>query len=152
MMLSTVAGEQLGRRAPPRLLLEIDVGERLSVGVAAIKEASVSSTDQGGGKRRAAGVIGRRNGRGASWSRSCAQGDPGLPSDIMRGRNDILPRLPIAQHPQLTTDKSAFSPLDKIALKSTPGWRAIWMECCVHDLPPTPPAQKKPKSLVPECL
>ena len=55
-----------------------------------------------------------------------------------RGRNDILPRLPIAPHPQLTTDKSAFSPLDKIARQSTPGWRAVWMECCVHDLPPTP--------------
>ena len=66
------------------------------------------------------------------------------PSDIMsrrRGRNDILPRLAIAQHPQLTTDKSAFSPLDKIALQSTPGWRAIWMECCVHDLPPTSATQ-----------
>jgi hypothetical protein len=60
----------------------------------------------------------------------------------MRGRNDILPRLPIAQHAQLTTDKSAFSPLDKIALQSTPGWRAIRMECCVHDLPPTPPTEK----------
>ena len=34
MMLSTVAGEQLGRRAPPRLLLEIDVGERLPVVIA----------------------------------------------------------------------------------------------------------------------
>jgi hypothetical protein len=43
-----------------------------------------------------------------------------------RGRNDILPRMAIAQHPQLTTDKSAFSPLDKIALQSTPGWRAIY--------------------------
>ena len=31
MMLSTVAGEQLGRRAPSRLLLEIDVGECLPV-------------------------------------------------------------------------------------------------------------------------
>ena len=59
-----------------------------------------------------------------------------------RGRNDILPRLAIAQHPQLMTDKSAFSPLDKIALQSTPGWRAIWMECCVHDLPPTPATVK----------
>ena len=67
-----------------------------------------------------------------------------------RGRNDILPRMAIAQHPQLTTDKSAFSPLDKIALQSTPGWRAIWMECCVHDLPPTPATVKKPKSLMPE--
>jgi hypothetical protein len=34
MILSTVAGEQLGRRAPPRLLLEIDVGERLPVVIA----------------------------------------------------------------------------------------------------------------------
>jgi hypothetical protein len=62
------------------------------------------------------------------------------PSDIMsrqRGRNDILPRLPIARHPQLTTDKSAVSPLDKIALKSVPGWRAKRMECSVHNLPPT---------------
>ena len=55
-----------------------------------------------------------------------------------RGRNDILPRLAIARHPQLATDKSAFSPLDKIALQSTPDGRAIWMECCVHDFPPTP--------------
>jgi hypothetical protein len=58
--------------------------------------------------------------------------------DIMsrRGRNDILP-LAIAQHPQLTTDKSALPPLEKIALKSTPDWQAIWMERCVHDPPPT---------------
>jgi hypothetical protein len=51
-----------------------------------------------------------------------------------RGRNDILP-LAIAHHPQLTTDKSALPPLEKIALKSTPDWQAIWMERCVHDLP-----------------
>jgi hypothetical protein len=52
----------------------------------------------------------------------------GLPSHIMsrrRWRNDILPLLMITQHPLLTTDKSAFSPLYKIALQSTPGWRAI---------------------------
>jgi hypothetical protein len=29
-----VAGEELGRRSPSRLILEIDVGERLPVGVA----------------------------------------------------------------------------------------------------------------------
>ena len=29
-----VAGEQMSRRAPSRLLLEVDVGERLPVGVA----------------------------------------------------------------------------------------------------------------------
>jgi hypothetical protein len=43
----------------------------------------------------------------------------GLPSDIMsrrRRRNDILPLLMITQHPLLTTDKSVFSPLYKIAL------------------------------------
>ena len=41
-----------GRRSPSRLFLEIDVGERLPVGVAD-DEAGVqgSSTDQGGGKR-----------------------------------------------------------------------------------------------------
>ena len=47
-----VRGEQVGCGAPPRLLLEIDVGERLPVGVGAMKQASDSSTDQGGGKRR----------------------------------------------------------------------------------------------------
>ena len=64
-----------------------------------------------------------------------------------RGRNDILPRLAIAQYPQFTTDKGAFSPLDKIARQSTPGWRAIWMECCVHDLPPTPATVRNLASL-----
>jgi hypothetical protein len=44
-----------------------------------------------------------------------------------RGQNDILP-LAIAQHPQFTTDKSALPPLEKIALKSTPDWQAIWLE------------------------
>jgi len=34
---SLVAGEELGRRAPPRLVLEIDVGERLPVRVGATK-------------------------------------------------------------------------------------------------------------------
>ena len=32
--LGDVSGEQLGRRAPPRLILGINVGERLPVGVA----------------------------------------------------------------------------------------------------------------------
>ena len=68
-----------------------------------------------------------------------------------RGRNDILPRMAIAQHPQLTADKSAFSPLDKIALQSTPDGRAIWMECSVHDLPPTP-SQKALSLLCRKCL
>ena len=110
-----VASEEVRRRAASRLLLEIDVGERLPVGVADDEASPIQ----------------------------CAR-KTGLPSDIMsrrRGRNDILPRLVIAQHPQLTTDKSAFLPLDKIALQSTPGWRAIWMECCVHDLAPTPTTQ-----------
>jgi hypothetical protein len=43
----------------------------------------------------------------------------------------------IAQYPQLMTHKSAFSPLDKVALQSTPGYRAMWTECCGHDLSPT---------------
>jgi hypothetical protein len=50
-----------------------------------------------------------------------------------RGQNDIVP-LAIAQHPQFTRDKSALPPLEKMALKSTPDWQAIWMERCVHDL------------------
>ena len=50
MMLSTVAGEQLGRGAASRLLLEIDVGERLPVMI------SGDETIQGGGKRRAVGM------------------------------------------------------------------------------------------------
>ena len=44
-----VAGEQLGRRAPSRLLLEINVGERLPVGVAD-DEAGVGLLD-GPGRR-----------------------------------------------------------------------------------------------------
>ena len=48
-----VAGEQIGRRAPSRLVLEIDVGERLPVGVAD-DEAGVGFVGgPGGGKRRA---------------------------------------------------------------------------------------------------
>jgi hypothetical protein len=73
------------------------------------------------------------------------------PSDIMsrqRGRNDILPRLAIARHPQLTTDNSAVSPLDKIALKSVPGSRAKRMECSVHNLPPTRAAKQSLVSCV----
>jgi hypothetical protein len=62
-------------------------------------------------------------------------------------RNDILPRLAIARHPQLMTDKSAVSPLDKIALKSIPGGRAKRMECSVHNVPPTPAAPGKPNLL-----
>ena len=62
-------------------------------------------------------------------------------------RNDILPRLPIARHSQLMTDKSAGSPLDKIALKSIPGGRAKQMECSVHNLPPTRAAPSKPNLL-----
>ena len=37
-----IAGEEMHRRAPPRLILEIDVGERLSV-VIADDEAGVGS-------------------------------------------------------------------------------------------------------------
>jgi hypothetical protein len=49
-----VAGEQVCRRTPSRLLLEIDVGERLPVVIADDEvQASVSSAVQGGGKRRA---------------------------------------------------------------------------------------------------
>jgi hypothetical protein len=45
-----VAGEQLGRGAASRLLLEIDVGECLPVLI------SGDETIQGGGKRRAVGM------------------------------------------------------------------------------------------------
>ena len=47
-----VAGEELGRRAPARLLLEIDVGERLPVAIAN-DEAGVGLLD-GPGRREAA--------------------------------------------------------------------------------------------------
>jgi hypothetical protein len=53
-----VAGEEMSRRSSSRLLLEIDVGQCLSVGVAeTMKQSwpsfmSGSSADQGGGKRR----------------------------------------------------------------------------------------------------
>jgi hypothetical protein len=57
-----VAGEQVRRRAPSRLVLEIDVGERLAVSVSRTMKQSWpsfmpgSSTDHGGGKRRADGI------------------------------------------------------------------------------------------------
>jgi hypothetical protein len=41
---------------PPRFLLEIDVGQRQPVVSRTVKQASVSSTDQGRGKRRAEGM------------------------------------------------------------------------------------------------
>jgi len=44
------------RRAPSRFLLEIDVGERLPVGVADDEAGVRSSTDQGGGKRHKFGA------------------------------------------------------------------------------------------------
>jgi hypothetical protein len=47
-----VAGEELGRRAPPRLVLEIDVGERLPVVVA----------DDEAGVRPLGGPVGPRRG------------------------------------------------------------------------------------------
>ena len=48
-----VAGKQLGRRAPSRLILEIDIGQRLPV-VVADDEAGVRPLD-GPGRREAAG-------------------------------------------------------------------------------------------------
>ena len=53
----SVLGEQLGCRAPSRLLLEIDVSERLPTTSRTMKLRlssleSTSSTEQGGGKRR----------------------------------------------------------------------------------------------------
>ena len=59
MMLSTVAGEQLGRRAPPRLLLEIDVGERLPVVIADDEAGLLLLEDQGGGKRATLSLLSR---------------------------------------------------------------------------------------------
>jgi hypothetical protein len=47
-----VAGEQLIDRAAVRLVIMVEIAERLTAGVADVKQASVSSTDQGGGKRR----------------------------------------------------------------------------------------------------
>jgi hypothetical protein len=46
---------KVGRRAAAGLVLEIDVGERLPVGVAAMKQASVFST--GPGRREAAAQV-----------------------------------------------------------------------------------------------
>ena len=53
-----VAGEQLGRRAPSRLILEIDIGQRLTAGVAD-DEAGVGLLDG----------LGRRGGGGAAAGR-----------------------------------------------------------------------------------
>jgi hypothetical protein len=44
-------------RPPSRLLLEIDVGQRLPISVATMKQASVSSAVHGGGKRLAGVVV-----------------------------------------------------------------------------------------------
>ena len=85
------------------------------------------------------------------WCVLLVGGHPAAPAVKAAGRaserNDILPRLAIARHPQLMTDKSAVSPLNKIALKSIPGGRAKRMECSVHNLPPTRAAQAKPNLL-----
>ena len=54
-----VAGHEIGRRAPARLLLEIDIGQRLAVVVPDdVAGAVISSTVHGDGKRR--GVFTRR--------------------------------------------------------------------------------------------
>ena len=51
---SLVSAEQLRRRAPTELVLEVEIAERLPVILAAMKQASsASSIVQGGGKRRA---------------------------------------------------------------------------------------------------
>src|SRR5271157_3468858 len=42
----------------------------------------------------------------------------------------------MAQHAQLTTEKSSLSPFDKIALHPTPRRLAIRMEHCLHGFPP----------------
>jgi hypothetical protein len=47
-----VAGEEVRRRATARLNLEVDVGQRLPVASRTVKQASVSSAVQGGGKQR----------------------------------------------------------------------------------------------------
>jgi hypothetical protein len=47
-----ILAEQLGRRAPPRLVLEIDIRKLLPALSITTKQASLSSSiDQGGGKR-----------------------------------------------------------------------------------------------------
>jgi hypothetical protein len=69
-----VAGEELGRRAPSRLPLEVDVGERLPVGVAD-DEAGLLLVDRSGrGKRRAEGMWGQQSVKGRTsghgWRRA----------------------------------------------------------------------------------
>ena len=51
-----IAGEQLARRPSPWLVLAIDEGERLLVGVAHDEARSGFLEDHGGGKRRAEGI------------------------------------------------------------------------------------------------
>jgi hypothetical protein len=50
--MSTRPSQQPGRRSPSRLILEIDIGELLAGVVLHDKQASNSSSDHGGGKRR----------------------------------------------------------------------------------------------------
>jgi hypothetical protein len=51
--------EQLGGRSPARLILEIDIGERVSAMVTDDEGGELFLNDQGGGKRRSAEVIAR---------------------------------------------------------------------------------------------
>ncbi|MGB7745231.1 MAG: hypothetical protein WBL41_20840, partial [Terracidiphilus sp.] len=54
---SLVSGEQLGRRAPTGLVLEVEVAERLSI-LVAYYEARIIVLLDGPGRREAAGALG----------------------------------------------------------------------------------------------
>jgi len=55
-LVGNFVGQQIRRSEPPRLVLEVDVGERLTVAILHDEtRPSVSSTDHGGGKRRGIG-------------------------------------------------------------------------------------------------
>jgi hypothetical protein len=55
--LRLVAPVRFRRRSPAVLILEIDIGERLTVSIPQTKQAPFSSIDQGGGKRRVRAIL-----------------------------------------------------------------------------------------------
>jgi hypothetical protein len=60
-----VAGEELGRRSPSRLILEVDVASACPLASRTMKQASGSSAVQGGGKLKRIALCDRRRANAA---------------------------------------------------------------------------------------
>ena len=117
----SVAGKQLGRRAASRLLFEIDVGQRLPLASRTVKQASVSSIIQGGGKRRGASGGEERGGSAAECTTGHARGGAG-PSTGRARRS-------------LATTARCHQPVCGVANN----WLAVWA-ASVMSVPPWPSA------------